>query len=109
MLDGLDGEYGVIHPQILMSFGDDFNEGAFGFVEEGVVFDQIEESAFFAGALGYGVEGDDAGFGFVVDALPWAEVFPGGCDAADDACGAVGEDKERVVVEELGDGCFVGL
>jgi len=54
-----------------------------------------------------GFEVDAAGFAFAVDALPLAELFPGGGDAAYFCLAAVGEDDGGVVPEELGDGFFV--
>ena len=109
VLDFADGLDGLVDAEELVVFGDDFDERAFSGIEKGVVFDEVEESVFFAGALDYGVEGDDAGFGFIADLFPLTEVIPGCGDAADDALAAVGEENDGVVVEELRDGGFVVL
>ena len=109
VLDIADALDGLVDAEELVVFGDDLNDVAFGGVEEGVVFDEIEESAFFTGALDDGVEGDYSRFGFVADLFPLAEVVPGCGGAADDALAAVGEEDEGIVVKELGDGGFVVL
>ena len=109
VLDFADGLDGLVDAEELVVFGDDFDKRAFSGIEKGVVFDEVEESVFFTGALDNCVEGDDPRFGFVADLFPLAEVVPGCGGAADDALAAVGEENDGVVVEELGDGGFVVL
>ncbi len=75
--------------------------------EEGEVFDKIKEAIGFAGAANHGFEGDGGWFVFIGDPFPLGEVLPGGGDGAEAAVGAVGEDDETVVPEELGDGFLV--
>ena len=120
VLKGLDG---VVDPQVLVVFGDDFD---LVFVIEDKVFQIIQQGSRFAQALSKQLQGKSifhlgafllhffTGFlliryGCVFEFDPSKEMFPLGVEAAYSGLNAIGDTDEKVVPKELGNVSFVVL
>ena len=98
---------GVVDAEVLVVLGDQLDRAPALLHEQREVLDQVQQPRRIARAAEHRLQRDDALLPFAVDLLPVVEVLPPGRDGADLAGAAVGEDDERVVRKELGDGGLV--
>ena len=101
------GSDGVVRAQVLVILGDKLDESALRLHEEREVFDEVEQAFMIAQSPEHGLQRTRALFLLGTDAFPFGEVLPTGGDPAEPALRAVGDDNQRIVPEQVGNGVFV--
>ena len=96
-----------IRAQILVVLGDKLDESALRLHEEREVFDKVQQPSMLAQPPKHGFQRTRPLLLFGADPFPFGEVFPTGGDPAESTLGTVGEDNQRIVPEQLGNGVFV--
>ena len=94
---------GLVHAQILMVAGKDLDEFTAGTVEKDEIFQQVEEVFLAADTAQHGLQSHAALVAFF-KAFPFVEKFVLAAQRPHPGLGAVGEDEERIEVEQLWDG-----
>ena len=98
--------HGLVHAQVLVVAGEDFDGRAATVVIEDEILEQVEENLFLADAAQHGGQLDVARI-LLFKAFPLVEEFPLGADGAHACLIPVTEHHHGVVVEQLRDGVEV--
>ena len=101
------GSDGIVRAQVLVILGDKLDQSALRLHEEREVFDEVEQPFVIAQPPKHGLQRTRALFLLGTDAFPLGEVLPTGGDPAEFALGAVGNDNQGIVPEQMGNGVFV--